>query len=259
MRSRIADLGFALREGRRILGLFTRIGTPEIAETLAASSLDFIVLDVEHGSLGRKEISHTVLVATRKDLPVIIRLPDDTPAGIQHAIAVGASGIIVPHISCAKQAEALVSFARSVAVERAYAGVARGSDYRRRSWADFDAYIKEHFLVIAQIDEQSGFRRAEEIAAMPGLDAVFIGTLSLALSLGTSCVSDPIVLDALTRICQSCISAGRGIGMHLQDAGAASLWSERGVSMYVVGNDLGLILDGVEHAVSRFSIRDRCR
>ena len=253
MQSRMANLQVSLRDGKRLLGLFTRAGTPEVAETLAASSLDFVVLDVEHGSLGRKEISHTILVSSLKDLPVIVRLPDATRAGIQHALTVGAGGVIVPHVSSGREAEAIVAFARSAAIERAYAGAGRETDFRRRSWTDYEVDVRQRFLVIAQIDEQAGVRAAGEIAGIAGLDAVFMGSLSIALSLGTPRVSDRIVQDALAQICQSCTGAGRRIGMHLQDSGSEPLWSERGVSLYVIGNDFGLILDGVEKAVSSFS------
>ncbi len=251
MPSRLGTLRSSLLEGRRLLGLFSRLKDPHAVETLGASRLDFLVLDVEHGSLGRDDIDQIVFAGLSGDLPVWVRVPDAAPAGIQHAISVGASGVIVPHITSAAEAQAVANFARTSAVERAYAGMGRLSEHRDRPWSEFQAHLREHLVVIAQIDEPAGVAAADGIAKAAGIDAVFMGTLSIALALGSD--QARAVDEAMARICDACRAAGRRVGMHLRDHQAQPTWSRRGVNFYVVGNDRSLLLDGAEQALARFS------
>lgn len=256
MPSRIETLRASLLAGKRLIGLFTRLSDSEAVAALAASRLDFVVLDVEHGSLSRQDIDRVVAAGLARDLPVVVRLPDATPAAMHHAIAVGAAGIIVSHITSAEEAEAVATFARTAALERAFAGMSRPTDYRRTPWPEFRTVSQKRLVVIAQIDELAGMNAADRIAAVQGIDAIFMGSLSLALALGASQPSERVVEQALVRICAACQSIDKRIGMHLQDPKTEASWSNRGVNLYVAGNDLSLLLDGAERAVARFHTAD---
>src|SRR3954467_15330056 len=98
-----------LLQAQPLFGLFTRLADPEAVEALAASALDFVVLDVEHGSLGRDAIARIAATARANDLPLLVRLASAVPADIHHGIAVGATGIIVAHVVSAAEAQALAA------------------------------------------------------------------------------------------------------------------------------------------------------
>jgi len=251
MPSRLQTFRASLLEGRRLLGVFTRWHDPSVVATLAAAPLDFAVLDAEHGSLDRGDIDRIVFAARAADLPMLVRVPDDSTAALQHAITAGAAGIIVPHITAAEQAAAVAGFARTSAVERAYAGMGRLSQHRRRDWNEFQADARGSLVVIVQIDQPAGVAACEAIAATPGIDAVFMGTLSIGLAFGAEA---PQALDAaMLRICDACRAAGRRAGMHLRDPQALAAWSPSGVSLLVIGNDASMLLEGIERAVSAFT------
>ncbi len=250
--NRKATLRQRLLQNQTLAGLFTRLSDPEAVEALAASRLDFVVLDHEHSSLGRADISRIIAAAQARDLPVLVRVPGMSEPDIHHALAVGAAGVIVPHIASADDAARAAGFARGPALERAYAGMGRAADYRRAGWQAFRQQAHEQQLVIAQIDEAQGARAAADIARVPGVDAVFVGSLSLALALGAADPQAPEVDQAIQAICRACAEAGRRVGVHAMDAASREAWSARGVKLFVIGNDLNLLRQGADEALRRF-------
>lgn len=252
MPSRIEAFRKSLVTGRRLVGLFTRLTDPTVIEILAATALDFAVLDVEHGSLDRQQIDRIVFAARAGDLPLMVRVPDSSVAPIQHALAVGAAGVIVPHVTSGEEARAVAAFVRTAALERTFAGVGRATDHRRRAWPEFHSSERERLAVIVQVDEWAGAEGIEQIAQAPGVDAVFIGSLSLAFALGATSPHDPAAERVFVDICAVCQRADRRVGMHLQHPDAEPVWAQRGVNLFVAGNDLGLLLNGAEQILTRF-------
>ncbi len=265
---RLTSLKRRLLQNVPVFGMFTRLADPEAVEALAASALDFVVLDVEHGSLDRGDINRIVAAASARDLPVIVRVPGAVPSDIHHALAVGAAGIVVPHVGSGAEARAVADFVRSDALQRAYAGMGRAADYRRPGWQAFRQAMHDRFVVVAQIDDAAGAAAADEIAQVPGLDVVFVGSLSLALSLDEADPASPADLDpaslanpgpaspavdqTIAGICQACARADRRIGIHVLDAAARQRWADRGVNFFVIGNDLNLLRQGADAAVGAF-------
>jgi len=242
----------ALRGGRKVIGLFVRLMQPEVAELLSGTQLDFVILDVEHGTFGRSDVSRFVNVARLKQLPILVRVPADSLDWIQHAIAVGATGVVLPHVNSKEALERLAGFARTRAIERAYAGMGRASAYRTMAWPEFSRQCSQELVIVAQIDEPDGAAAAGEIADVEGVDCLFLGSVGLALALGACSASDPVASEALETICRHGKHAQRRLGIHLMDHTQAARWSERGVNLYVIGNDYDSLVGGVNSQARRF-------
>lgn len=238
-----------LREGQPLFGLFTRLSDTDAMAALAASALDFAVLDVEHSSLGREAIARIAAEARAGDLPLLVRLAGPVEADIHHAIAVGAAGVIVSHVASQAEASAIAAFARGAGLERAYAGMGRAADFRRPGWAQFEALMRERLVVVAQIDDAAGLQAAGDIAAAQGIDAVFAGSLSLALSCKVPASGG--ALDAIvSRVCDAAAEAGCRMGLHVVTPADLANWKARGASLFVVGNDLNLLRQGADQLVA---------
>jgi len=242
----------ALLGGKKLIGLFVRMLQPEVAELFADTLVDFVILDVEHGTYARSDVSRFVNVARLKQLPILVRIPANSHDWIQHAIAVGATGVVLPHVNSKSALERMVSFARTRAIERAYAGMGRASGYRTMAWPEFSRQCGRELVVIAQIDEPEGAAAAGEIADVEGVDCLFLGSVGLALALGVSSASDPVASTALEAICEHGKRARRRLGIHLMDPKQAARWSERGVNLYVIGNDYDSLVSGVNNQAQRF-------
>jgi 2-keto-3-deoxy-L-rhamnonate aldolase RhmA len=239
----------SLLAGTELFGLFTRLGDPEAVEALAASALDFVILDVEHGSLGRPEINRMAAAARAGDLPLLVRVTGGNEAEIHHALAVGATGVVVPHVRSGQEASAIADFTRTAAFERTYAGMGRSTDFRRTGWGSWEQAAGDEFVLVAQIDDAAGAGAAQDIAGAEGIDAVFVGSLSLALSLERAAAA-AAPEQVIAGICASCVAAQRRIGVHVLDTAARRRWSAQGASLFVVGNDLNLLRQGADRAVA---------
>lgn len=242
--SRTRTLRRRVVDGERVRGLFVRIADSAAAEALALTDLDFIVLDVENSALNRAQVDLLLAVARANDLPVLVRLPAGQLGDIQHAMMAGAAGVIASHLTTATGARVVVDFCRSAGVAKSYAGMARGTRCRTVPWTDFKHALAEEFLVLAQIDDAQGIAQSEPIAAVPGLDAVFFGSLTLALELGSGDIRDMAVHAAIRSVSSACRAAGIHLGMpagHNSADPSASL-----ASILVVGNELNAMRLGVD-------------
>jgi 2-keto-3-deoxy-L-rhamnonate aldolase RhmA len=132
-----ANLKARWRAGAPLVGFFTRLKDSTAYEILAKSATDFIIVDAEHGSFDRPRLADCLFAGRARGLPMLVRVPDEREAAIQHAIGAGADGIIVPHASSAEVIAGIVEFVRICGLERAYAGATRISSYRRETWPGF--------------------------------------------------------------------------------------------------------------------------
>ena len=221
-----------------MVGFFTRLRDSAAYEILAKTSTDFVIVDVEHGSFDRALLAECLLAGRAHGLPMLVRVPDESESTIQHAIGVGADGVIVPHINSAQAIERVVTFVRTRGVERAYAGATRISSYRRDTWPEFNAREAGRILVIAQIDEPPGIAAAQDIVSVAGLDGVFLGQIGLTLALGGDAKASEA---ALQEVCRTTVARNLLIGLSLPDEKMAGVWHRRGVTLFAIDSDQSLL------------------
>jgi 2-keto-3-deoxy-L-rhamnonate aldolase RhmA len=255
--SRTRALRSRVVQGEPVRGLFVRTADSAVTEALALTELDFIVLDVENSALHRAQVDLTIAIARANDLPVLVRLPAGQLGDVQHAMMAGAAGVIASHLMTATGAHAVVDFCRSAGVARSYAGMARGTHCRTVPWPEFKRAMAGEFLVLVQIDNAQGVAQAEAIAKVEGLDAVFVGSLTLALELERE-RGNPDEMEmhaAIRRVSSACRDAGIRLGMA---AGQGSVDSCAGfASISVVGNELNALRLGVDALLGRSRQGDR--
>lgn len=243
--SRIRTLRSRVLQGEPVRGLFVRTADTAVSEALALTELDFIVLDVENSALNRTQVDLMIAISRANDLPVLVRLPAGQLDDIQHAMMAGAAGVIASHLMTATGANAVVDFCRSAGVARSYAGMARDTHCRTVPWPEFRGSMAREFLVLVQIDNAQGVAQAESIARVAGLDAVFVGSLTLALELDRE-RGNPDGTEmhaAIRRVSSACRAAGIHLGMA---AGKDCDDSCAGfASISVVGNELNALRLGV--------------
>jgi 2-keto-3-deoxy-L-rhamnonate aldolase RhmA len=230
------------------VGIFSRMTTPESYELLAVAGLDFLVFDIEHGSFDRASLARCIFAARAGRIPVLARMADGDLPAVQHAIGAGADGIIVPHIRSAREIDAVASFARGAAIERAHAGATRAARFRETPWDAFRSQ-SERLLVIAQIDEPDGVAAAEAIAATQGVDGAFIGRIGLSVAMGGLGAE---VDAALGHVCAAFRQRGLLIGMSLPDQSQAQAWLKQGVSLFVVDSDQRILLNSTRTRADDF-------
>jgi 2-keto-3-deoxy-L-rhamnonate aldolase RhmA len=254
MSKRTQDLHSQWRSGRPIFGIFVRLTSEDVLETLGLTSVDFVVLDAEHGSFDRGHLSRCVLAAQAAGVPVLVRLPDADRKAVQHCVAIGAQGVLIPHVESALTIADLARFAKGKAIERAYAGAGRSSLQRTSDWQTFRADVVQSFLFIAQMDEPDCLDEAASIVSIDNIDALFLGTIGFALARPEDGLSSTTPESHLEKICKLAREQDRLLGISLTESIRAQDWHSRGVTMYVVDSDMAILRKGVEQRIQEFRL-----
>ncbi len=230
--------------GESLLGTFVKTPHPHIVEVLASSGLDCVVLDAEHAPFDRRDIDACVMAAQLGGLPVLVRTPNSAPEQILNALDCGADGVLVPHVRSADEARAVALSARYASGGRGYAGSSRAAGYGTKSMPGHKAASAAKTVVIAQIEDAEALDEIDAIAAMDGIDALFVGRIDLTVSLGCDSPDDPQVITAVERIVAACAAAGRPVGMFVARSADVAMWRNKGATLFLLGSDHGFVRDG---------------
>lgn len=236
--------------GDVLLGTFVKTPHPHIVEVLASSGLDCVVLDSEHAPFDRRDIDACVLAARAGGLPVLVRTPSNAPDQILNALDCGADGVLVPHVRSAAEARAVAASAQyrpgGEDQGRGYAGSSRAAGYGTTSMADHKAASIARTVVVAQIEDAEALGEIDAIAAVPGIDALFVGRIDLTVSLGCESPDDPAVIAAVERVVAACVAANRPVGMFVSRSSDVALWQGKGASLFLLGSDHGFVREGAK-------------
>lgn len=232
-----------LDDGELLVGTFLKTPSPIIAEVLGLTELDVFCVDTEHAPFGRLETDLCVGAFRVADRPCIVRIANDSPTEIRCALDSGATGILVPHVTSADQAAAIVKAAHFGDGGRGYAGSPRAADFTAKSMTDHIADSREQTTVVVQIEDIAALGRVDQIAAVEGVDAIFIGRVDLAVAMQKS-VSDKEVLAAVRDICAAGKSADTAVGMFTPDLNEIPDWRDAGASLFLLSSDQSIMLAG---------------
>lgn len=233
-----------------LLGTFVKTPHPHIIEVLALAELPFVVLDAEHAPFDRTTLDSCILAARANQLPCVVRVQDSQPSTILNALDCGATGIQIPHVCGAEQAEKLVKMSHYGEGGRGYAGSSRAAKYATKPMASHLKDSQNNTVVIAQIEDPEGVVNAESIAKVEGIDALFIGQVDLAVSYGAESVNDECVREASIKIIKAAQQVNKPVGMFVANAQAARHWKELGVNFFCVGSEHKMIIDGFRNEQS---------
>jgi len=195
---------------RPALGTFLKIGHPDVPALLALAGFDFVVIDMEHAPLGPAEVHLLIGAALGAGLPPLVRVPDHSASTIGRVLDSGAHGVLVPHVSTAGQAAAMVAAARLPPHgKRGYGPTVRAGAYG----SDTAGYREGagEALVIPQIEDPEGVAASADILATPGIDHAFVGAADLAASTGLH-PDAPEFTALLETVRDAAESAGTGLG-----------------------------------------------
>lgn len=240
-----------------LVGLWNASGSAVAAEIMAGSGADLLLVDGEHGPISISEMLPILQAAAAYPVTTIIRVPWNDPVIIKQALDLGAQNLLVPMISTAADAEAAVRAARYPGGEDARAGTRGiGSALARSSrWGRIAGYVQDadaHVSVTVQIETAEGVVNAAEIAAVDGVDAVFIGPADLAGSMGfPGRASEPAVVAAVDAAIDAVRSIGTPVGVNTFAEADADRCIARGAAFVFVAADVTLMARGSEAAVAR--------
>lgn len=248
--------GFAqrLRRGETLIGAFICLPAPESAEIFAVLGYDWLILDTEHGPFGPLTAQRMIQAAGGR-CGCVVRVPALDEVWIKKALDTGADGVLVPLVNTAEEARRAAAACRYAPAGTRGMGGARCHHYGAK-FAEYVAAANESLAVIVQAEHALAVRHIEAIAAVPGVDAVFVGPYDLSASLGKpGRLDDPEVTAAIGRIRDAVRRAGRGLGIYCGSAAEAVRYRGQGFTLIGLGTDLAHLTRAaaaeLEHARGR--------
>ncbi len=233
----------ALRTGAQPqIGLFLGLSDAYSAELLAGTGFDWLLIDAEHGPNDIHSILAQLQALDGRGADVLVRVPDHDPARIKRVLDIGARTLLVPMVDSPDQARALVRATRYPPDGIRGVGTALARAAQWNGLPDYLHWANREICLIVQAESQAGLDALDDIAAVEGVDAVFIGPSDLAASMGHLGRPDhpevrAAVLDAIERIARSGKAAGV-FATRLEDAYA---FCRAGAAFVALGTDTLLL------------------
>jgi len=225
-----------------LYGLFVGLADPVAAEIAAGAGFDWVMIDAEHGPNDIRTLLVQLQATAAYPVATIVRPPNHDPATIKRILDLGAQTLIVPMVSSADEAEALVAAVRYPPRGVRGVGTALARAARWNRIPDYLERADEEICLIAQIESSGGLENLAAIAAVDGVDALFVGPSDLAASLGhLGNPGHPEVQDAVVGALTTITAAGRPAGVYASTGEAATTYVGNGARFVAVGIDAALL------------------
>jgi 2-keto-3-deoxy-L-rhamnonate aldolase RhmA len=209
-----------LRAGGVAMGVMClEFATPGIGPLSASAGAEFAVFDMEHTGWGLETIRLLAATSRGADLVPIVRVPALDYHFIAHALDVGAMGLVLPLVGTAKQAQFAVNCARYPPAGRRGCAFNLGhDDYQGGDLTAKMKHLNDNVLLIAQIETAEGLANVEAIAAVDGIDGLWIGQFDLTTSLGIPAQFDhPLFVDGTRKILDACHKHNKAATLAVMD------------------------------------------
>jgi 4-hydroxy-2-oxoheptanedioate aldolase len=242
----------AIREGRQQIGLWCSLPGGFAAELLAGSGFDWLLLDTEHSPGDPLTVLEQLQAIAPYDVSPIVRPASNDTVLIKRFLDMGAQTLLVPYVQSAQEARAAVA-AMHYAPQgvRGVAGTTRATRFGRVE--GYHKRASEELCLLVQVETQESLNALEDIAAVDGVDGVFVGPGDLAASLGyPGQLMHPTVVAAVEDAIKRIRACGKPAGILTPDNAFAARCIELGTVFTAVGSDLGVLARGTEKLVAQF-------
>jgi 2-keto-3-deoxy-L-rhamnonate aldolase RhmA len=246
-----------LAAGKMALGFgvhhLRTVATPVLA---AASGHDWMFIDTEHGAFNVQETTQLCIAALPTGVTPIVRVCAGALDEATRALDNGALGIVVPHVDTAADAKRIAdAFHYPPMGHRSWGGPPAIYGYQPPSTAEAQVAINAEILTIVMLESPEAVRNADTIAAVAGIDVLFIGTSDLTAELGISGqMGHPKVIEAYQSVGDACRRHGKTLGMGgVYDVENASRYVAMGARFVLTGSDHSYIATGANQRTAFFN------
>ncbi len=243
-----------LRAGETLNGCWLNLGSSLTAEIVGLAGFDWVLIDLEHGAGGEKDVLYQLQALEHTVAAPIVRVESSERQRIHRVLDLGAEGIMCPRINNVAEAREVVSGLRYPPEgNRGVAKMVRATGFGK----DFDAYhqnAKDDILGVVQIETLEVLDHLDAIAALEGIDVLFIGPADLSMALGHFGDFDhPQFKEALKATVQAAQKAGKATGILLFDPDDFNTYHEMGIRMIACGADATFVAQGARHMVDKLN------
>ncbi|MFO7963345.1 MAG: aldolase/citrate lyase family protein [Desulfobacterales bacterium] len=199
---------------QKTVGAFSVFGSTAVMECLGLAGLDFVIIDTEHGALDAETAVPLILAAERRGITPIVRVQDASRSSVLKMLDIGAMGLLVPFIKTVSEVENVIEYAKYMPLGQRGFGPGRQSGFGMLpgfgSIAEYFDTCNRETLVIPQCETPEAVDCIEDIAALDGVDGIFVGPYDLSIAMGKAMqFTDPEFTQAVQRALSACKKAGK--------------------------------------------------
>lgn len=246
-----------LKAGEFVLGLTVTSNNVETAAHAATLGFHFLWCEMEHSSLSLESLRTMVLATRGLPAPVFARVPWPEVWLAKRVLDQGVQGVIFPFVSDVERAQKAVHGCHYPPFGRR----GSGAGLAVATWPAPGSYYDSadaNVLVVCVIEEAEAVERIEEIAAMPGIDVIFIGVSDLSFSLGLRGRQDePLLEQAITKIVTAAQRNGKWLGRPAGSAEDVRRFQQQGFQFFQSVTELGLMKLGAKALLEPLGIKDK--
>jgi 4-hydroxy-2-oxoheptanedioate aldolase len=239
-----------LLEGETLLGTFNNLGNPVVSEMTGQAGFDFVILDLEHGTGSEQDILFQIQAMNTGPAAAFVRVESYERQRVHHVLDSGAEGIMFPRLQCVDEVkDAIRSLWYPPHGVRGVAKMVRASGFGQH----FESYYrdqKQNITGIIQVETREILDCLEEVAALEGVDVLFVGPMDLSMALGIFGEFDhPLFVEALKKTASAAGKAGKVCGILLPTIDRLPEWYHMGYRFFTGGGDLGFIKSGAQSTI----------
>lgn len=229
-----------------LAGTFLNLGSATSVEAVSGVDFDWLLIDLEHGSGSLADLRGMLQACRGSRAAPIVRIRSVDPDNVKFVMDSGAAGVMFPFVSSVDEAkDAVRSLKYPPQGKRGVAGIIRATDFGRH-WRSYFDEANEKSLVVVQIETPDAVASADEIAAIDGVDVLFVGPLDLSVNLGHPAEFDhPEVVAAMEKVIAACQRHGKSAGI-LTKAGSVERHKQMGFRLVAFGSDTDAVIRGME-------------
>ena len=231
------NLRTRLDAGEPVVGAFLGLRSPDAAEMMSQTGFDFLLVDAEHSNAGPETTLELLRAIDRGLAAPLVRLAGNSAANVQWALDGGAEGIMFPRIRTAEEVREAVALCRYPPDGIRGLGPGRASGYGA-NMLGYAATANSEITVMIQVEMQEAVENVEEIAAVPGVDLIFLGPGDLAQVMGfPGEMHHPRILDIGRRVMEVCANNAVHFGILALQEEPLAYWKTQGAQFFAIGTD----------------------
>ena len=247
----------ALQSGKPVIGVTITVGHPEVAAALATAGFDFFWFEMEHSPLTLQSLRDMILATRGLDIVPITRVPYNESWMPKRVLDLGSLGVIFPFTSTRELAEQAVRACRYPPEGVRGFGPGLALSRWNLDGPSYIRYANQNVLVVVIIEQKEAVEHIDEIASVPGVDVLFIGTSDLSFSLGVGGqVNQPIVQDAIRKVLETGKKHNIAVGLPLGSAEEINRRIKEGFRFFQASSDLGFMRAGARAFLGQIEGRE---
>ncbi|HEV7347646.1 HpcH/HpaI aldolase family protein [Telluribacter sp.] len=243
-----------LQQGETLHGCWLNLGSPLTAEIVGLAGFDWVLIDLEHGAGGEKEALSQLQALEHTPVGVVVRVESAEGQRIHRVLDMGAEGIMCPKISTPAEARKVVSGLHYPPHgNRGVAKMVRATQFAQRFQSYYES-SRDTILGVVQIETAEVLHHLDEVAAIEGVDVLFIGPADLTMELGIFGQFDhPLFLEALEKTVNAAQKAGKATGILFFNPEDYQKYHEMGIRLLACGADATFVAEGARMMAQRLN------